>query len=79
VVLIFGSFPFPEYKIECSFSCARKKNEPKEGARAPLNPARRRYGRRMAERTDAQTGRRTSSVRSADARRGPKGEKRCLG
>jgi hypothetical protein len=50
-----------------------EENEPKEDARAPLNPARRQCERRASELAVAQTGRRALPVHIADARRGTKG------
>jgi len=50
-----------------------EENEPKEDARVPLNPARRRRDRSARKLTFAQTVPALFSVRSADARRGTKG------
>jgi hypothetical protein len=50
-----------------------EENEPKEDARVPLFPARRRCGRSARKLAIAQTVRALCSVRHVDARRGPKG------
>jgi len=63
------------YKIR-SFSFSRKKTEPKESARAPLLPARRRIGRsarKLARLWRPQTVRALFADRPVDARRGTKG------
>ena len=59
------------------FLARAKKTEPKEGARVPLNPARRRPGwstRKLARRRRAQTVRALFPFRAVDARRVTKGK-----
>jgi hypothetical protein len=77
----FGLLYVSDFSI-CSFSSAWKKTEPKEDARVPLDPARRRHGRstrKLARRRQAQTVRALISARNADARRGTKGSNQNIG